>query len=118
MPASNSYQNKGVLIRPSVMDLHKILFSHSYVTSVRPNGFFDLHSEFYRVSLVHLDISSDPITFGGCMNLCVCGLLYGISSALTNVNSTRYSVLLLFMYRVIRNDCLGFNNLSYTIHLR
>jgi len=23
-----------------------------------------------------------------------------------------------YMYRVIRNDCRGFNNLSYTIHLR
>jgi hypothetical protein len=22
------------------------------------------------------------------------------------------------MYRIIRNDCRGFNNLSYTIHLR
>jgi len=24
----------------------------------------------------------------------------------------------LYKYRVIRNDCRGFNNLSYTIHLR
>jgi len=23
-----------------------------------------------------------------------------------------------YMYRVIQNDCQGFNNLSYTIHLR
>jgi len=23
-----------------------------------------------------------------------------------------------FIYRVIENDCLGFNNLSHTIHLR
>jgi hypothetical protein len=28
------------------------------------------------------------------------------------------SVLSVFIYRVIQNDCWGFNNLSYTIHLR
>jgi len=33
-------------------------------------------------------------------------------------NEELYDFFLLNKYRVIRNDCLGFNNLSYTIHLR
>ena len=33
-------------------------------------------------------------------------------------NEELYDFFLLNKYRVIRNDCQGFNNLSYTIHLR
>jgi len=37
----------------------------------------------------------------------------------TYLESIYFSTLsLLRLYRVIRNDCRGFNNLSYTIHLR
>jgi len=36
---------------------------------------------------------------------------------LLNVKLQLYGFLF-FTYRVFRNDCRGFNNLSYTIHLR
>jgi len=32
--------------------------------------------------------------------------------------SNTLNKLYIYIYRVIRNDCRGFNNLSYTIHLR
>ena len=34
------------------------------------------------------------------------------------VPTNAYIYNIYFIYRVIRNDCRGFNNLSYTIHLR
>jgi len=36
----------------------------------------------------------------------------------TFLTSEESVAFLLWKYRVIQNDCRGFNNLSYTIHLR
>ena len=33
-------------------------------------------------------------------------------------DNEKYAFILICIYRVIQNDCRGFNNLSYTIHLR
>ena len=30
---------------------------------------------------------------------------------------TTWKKIYIYIYRIIRNDCLGFNNLPYTIHL-
>ena len=35
-----------------------------------------------------------------------------------SINTTIRVLRLTQIYRIIRNDCQGFNNLSYTIHLR
>jgi len=36
----------------------------------------------------------------------------------TDTHTHTYIYIIYNIYRVIRNDCRGFNNLSYTIHLR
>ena len=41
-----------------------------------------------------------------------------VRSDSVKIDSSSFEKVEQFKYRVIRNDCLGFNNLPYTIHFR
>ena len=43
---------------------------------------------------------------------------FGILNVVLEGKQLDYICSIQFIYRVIRNDCQGFNNLSYTVHLR
>jgi hypothetical protein len=45
------------------------------------------------------------------------GLLL-VETCVIYINNERLGLTEILLYRVIRNDCRGFNNLSYTLHLR
>ena len=48
----------------------------------------------------------------------LCGDRWEYSFVLARTYMFLELIIYLIQYRVIRNDCLGFNSLSYTIHLR
>ena len=47
-----------------------------------------------------------------------CVLECDLNSSVENCDCFKFLITFVILYRVIRNDCRGFNNLSYTIHLR
>jgi len=90
------------------------------------------HSQVTHLCYILLLLHADrPDTLGSCLVYvarivellysCLCLFVPHFQSKINYVSCVYerlFSLVKCYKYRVIRNDCRGFNNLSYTLHLR